>query len=129
MRLRFIIISCLILFFVSGCFFLPESLKTLKSVGDSQNEIEIYLANQAKLFNKLLIDLRSECLEQGVSKESFINLYGEPILAKEVIDPPGGVRLLYRYPTEYFKSDRVYLYFNQKENLVRWEYKPYKNEF
>jgi len=56
---------------VSGCFFLPESLKTLKSVGDSQDEIEVYLANQTKLFNKLLINLKKECLEQGVSKESF----------------------------------------------------------
>jgi len=129
MRFRFIIISCLILFFVSGCFFLPESLKTLKSVGDSQDEIEVYLTKQIELFNKLLIDLENEDLKLGISKINLIYIYGEPILSKNVIEPPGGVKLLYRHPTEYFQSDRVYLYFDQKDNLVRWEYKPYKNDF
>jgi len=109
---------------MQGCFFLPESLKTLKSIGDSQNEIGVYLARQLKLFNQLLVDLKDEAIEPGISKARFIRVYGEPILSKEVGDPSRGTVLLYRHPTEYFKSDRVYLYFDQEENLVRWEYKP-----
>ena len=127
MRLQFLLISCLILFSVSGCFFLPESLKTLKSIGDSQDEISAYLAKQLKLFNQLLVDLKNEAIEPGISKKRFIRIYGEPILSKEVSEPSGGTILLYRHPTEYFKSDRVYLYFDQKEKLVRWEYKDRKS--
>lgn len=126
MRFRFLLISCLILLTIPGCFFLPESLKTLKSVGDSQKEIEAYLAQQAELFDKLLFDLNNDVLGPGISKRKFIRIYGEPILSKEVTEPLKGVRLLYRHPTEYFQSDRVYFYFDQEEKLVRWEYKPYK---
>jgi len=126
MRAKVIIISCLVLLFLSGCLFLPEGLKTLKSVGDSQKEMEAYLARQVKLFNKLLNDLEDEALKPGISKGKLIRIYGEPILSKEVVEPLRGVRLLYRHPTEYFESDRVYFYFDQKEKLVRWEYKPKK---
>ncbi len=126
MRFRFVLISCLISLSMQGCFFLPESLKTLKSVGDSQDEIEAYLARQIKLFNKLLTNLKDEALKPGISKKRFIQIYGEPILSEEVAGLRGGVKFLYRHPTEYFKSDRVYLYFDKGENLVRWEYKPKK---
>ncbi len=125
MKLRFLLISYLILFAMSGCFFLPESLKTLKSVGDSQEEIEAYLEQQAEFFDKLLFDLKSDALEPGISKGKFIRIYGEPVLSKKVTGPLKGARLLYRHPTEYFKSDRVYFYFDEKEKLVRWEYKLY----
>ncbi|NQT28469.1 MAG: hypothetical protein HQ570_02610 [Candidatus Omnitrophica bacterium] len=126
MRLQFLIISCLILFTISGCLFLPESVKTLKSVGDSQKEISAYLAKQLEFFNQLLVDLNNQLIKPGTPKKIFIGTYGEPILSKRVSEPSGGSRLLYRQPTEYFKSDRVYLYFDQEENLVRWEYKPKK---
>ena len=108
-----------------GCFFLPEGLRTLKSVGDSQDEISAYLAKQLRLFNQLLIDLDDEAIEPGISKERFMRIYGEPILSKEVSEPSGGTMFLYRHPTEYFTSDRVYFYFDQEENLSNWEYKPY----
>jgi len=127
MKLRFLLISFLILFTIHGCFFLPESLKTLKRVGDSQEEIEAYLARQAELFDKLLFDLKNDALEPGISKGKFLRTYGEPILSKEVAEPLKGARLLYRHPTEYFNSDRIYFYFDEKEKLVRWEYKPYED--
>ena len=124
MKFQFLLISCLFLFTIQGCLFLPESLKTLKSVGDSQERIEAYLAKQLKFFNQLLVDLKDEAIEPGISKKRFMSIYGEPILSKEVSEPPDGLMLLYRHPTEYFKSDRVYFYFDQEENLVSWEYKP-----
>jgi len=121
-----LLISCLILFFISGCFFLPERLKTLKKVGASQDEISAYLAKQLESFNQLIVDLDDEDIEPGISKKRFIRIYGEPILSKEVNEPTRGTILLYRHPTEYFESDRIYLYFDQEEKLIRWEYKPKK---
>ena len=126
MKFKFLSLSCLALICLSGCFFLPQSLKTLKSVGDSQKEIEIYLARQVDLFNKMLTDLNNGNLSPGISKDKFIRIYGEPILSKRVFGPPGEERLLYRHPTKYFQSDRIYIYFDEKERLTRWEYEPYK---
>ncbi|MFH1519991.1 MAG: hypothetical protein ABIE75_05445 [Candidatus Omnitrophota bacterium] len=124
MILKFLIASYLALFCLAGCLFLPQSLKALKQVGASQAEIETYLARQVKLFDKLLVDLKREALKQGMPKNKIIATYGEPVLAKEVTEPSSGQVLLYRHPTEYFQSDRVYLYFNQKGKLIRWEHKP-----
>ncbi len=124
MRLKFLIISCLVIFCLAGCLFLPQSIKTLKQVGESQEEIETYLRRQAKLFDKLLVDLKREALKPGIPKNTIIAIYGEPILTKEVTEPLFSQTLLYRHPTEYFQSDRIYLYFNQKGKLIRWEYKP-----
>ena len=112
------------LFCLSGCCFLPPGLKTLKSVGRSQDEIKVYLARQSKLFNKLLGDLNNNKLRQGVTKDQFIRIYGEPILSKRAVEFLGEEILLYRHPTKYFQSDRVYVYFDKEEKLIRWEYKP-----
>ena len=124
MKFKFLMLSWLALVCLSGCFFLPQGLKTLKRVGDSQKEIEIYLARQVSLFNKLLTDLNNKDLSSGISKDKFIRAYGEPVLSKKVSMPLGGERLLYRHPTKYFQSDRIYLYFDEKERLTRWKYKP-----
>jgi hypothetical protein len=125
-RVKFLIIGGLALSCLTGCFFLPQSLKTLKSVGDSQDEIAAYLDRQVELFNRLLSDFKAEALKPGISRAAFIKTYGEPILIEEVSEPLQGVKLLYRHPTEYFKSDRLYLYFDRQERLVFWEYKPYR---
>lgn len=126
MKFKILALNCLALICLSGCFFLPQSLKTLKSVGSSREQIETYLARQIVLFNKLLTDLKNKSLSSGISKNKFIRIYGEPILSKEVSGPLGGERLLYRHPTKYFQSDRIYIYFDGKKSLTRWEYKPYK---
>lgn len=125
MNCRFLPITLPLALFISGCFFLPENLKTLKNVGDSQKEINSYLSRQVKLFNRLLADLKRNALRPGISKERFIRIYGDPVISKEIAGPSGNTMLLYRHPTNYFKSDRVYLYFDREEKLLRWEYKPY----
>lgn len=124
MKIKFLILSCLILFCLQGCFFLPRGLKTLKSVGSSQNKIEAYLVRQSKLFKRLLRDLNNKRLRLGSTKRRIVRRYGEPVVSKIIAEPLGGERLLYRQPTEYFKSEKVYLYFDRKEKLSRWEYKP-----
>jgi hypothetical protein len=102
-----------------------DELLTLKSISDSQRDIDIYLKKQEKGFKKLADDINNGRLHKGVSRKYIIDTYYEPVLAKKV-DDDSGVKeiLLYRDPTEYFQSDRIYLSFNNRGRLVSWELKP-----
>ncbi len=69
--------------------------------------------------------MNNKRLKQGIAKGKFIRTYGEPVLSKKTVEPLGEERLLYRHPTEYFQSDKVYVYFDEGGRLTRWEYKPH----
>ena len=123
-RFKIVILSFLFLN-VSGCATIKhaDQLLTLKSVGNSQEEIARYVDKQAELFKKLVEDIKDERLEIGEPKDNILSWYGEPVLSKEILgDSFVKEELLYRHPTEYFTSDRVYLYFDIADELVRWEY-------
>lgn len=114
---------------LSGCGYLKyaNELLALKSVGDSQLRIEKYLNKQEESFGVLIEDIKSEKFKKGISKREVLKLYGEPVLS-EVITDESVVKevFLYRHPTNYFTSDRVYLYFDSAETLLYREYIPYK---
>lgn len=104
-----------------------DELLTLKSVADSQKDIEIYLKKQEDGFKKLLDDVKNERLKQGLTKKYIMETYAEPILTKETTQD-NAVReiLLYRHPTQYFNSDRIYLYLDKNFRLLKWQLKPAK---
>lgn len=103
-----------------------DELLALKSVSDNQRQIEIYLAKQECGFNRLKDDIKNNRLKQGELKRSVIAKYSEPVLTKKAMPENVGVKeiLLYRHPTNYFKSDRIYLCFDANNRLVSWELKP-----
>lgn len=115
-------------FSLSGCATLQhmDELLTLKSVADDQKQIEIYLAKQERGFNRLNDDIKNNRLSKGQLKRSVIAKYSEPVLIKKAEPEAGGIKeiLLYRHPASYFKSDRIYLYFDDGNRLVSWELKP-----
>ncbi|MBN3040925.1 MAG: hypothetical protein JW867_07340 [Candidatus Omnitrophica bacterium] len=126
MKVRFIFYFFLFIFAISGCSSW-QGLMTLKHYGDSQEEINLYVQRQEKLFFKLIEDLKSGKLKAGISKDRFIRLYGDPVLSDIDESSPDAEVLLFRHPTDFFKSDRVYAYFDQSEKLMSWDYKPYQN--
>ena len=103
-----------------------EKLSTLKTVANSQKEIGDYLAQQAVLFEKLVSDIKDEKLSLGSSLDELIGTYGEPIISKKGFPDAAGLVLLYRAPRRYFDSDKVYLHFDGKKELIFWEYKPHR---
>lgn len=123
----FLGVGVLIIFVTAGCAILPEGLMTLKRVGDSQKQIGRYLARQEKLFDKMLRDVKNERIKPGISQNRLIGIYGEPVIIKSSKEPAIAEVFLYRYPREYFSSDKVYLYFNKSGKLVHLKYVPYKN--
>ncbi|MDD4183235.1 MAG: hypothetical protein PHT53_05380 [Candidatus Omnitrophica bacterium] len=122
------ILVCLIFVLLCGCAKLAhlDELLTLKSVSDNQRQIQIYLDKQEKGFNKLKEDIKNNRLKQGQFKRSIIDRYSEPVLTEEPAPENVGVKeiLLYRHPTNYFKSERIYLYFDESGRLLSWELKP-----
>lgn len=120
----FLGVYVLIIFVTAGCALLPEGLMTLKRVGDSQKQIGRYLAKQEKLFDKMLRDVKNGRIKPGISQNRLISIYGEPVITKSSKEPTIAEIFLYRYPTEYFSSDKVYLYFDKSGKLVHLKYEP-----
>jgi hypothetical protein len=95
-------------------------MKTLFKLNSSQKKMRDYVQRQNKGFDRLCEDIQSERLKMGLSQNQVISLYGDPILEKELENK---TRWLYRYPVEYFHSDKAYLYFDRDNTLVGWELK------
>ncbi len=111
---------------INGCIFLSPELKTLKKIGDEQKEISRYLERQSRLFERLIKDVKENRLKKKISQARVIALYGEPILTYEAGKEGLDEVFFYRYPTKYFTSDKIYLYFDNFGKLVSWEYIPYE---
>ena len=93
---------------------------TLKRLGDSQQAMETSIAKDAGRFARLSKDIQSGKLKAGVTAGSVRKTYGEPVLTKQLQNPAGATRWLYRHPTHYFTSEKVYLYFDESEVLTSW---------
>lgn len=122
-----IIFFFLFILMISGCAVSRyyQELRVLKIAGAGQKEIQDDLEQQTELFYALRQDLKQNRLSAEMLKEEIINSYGEPVLTKEIKDDSlAKCRFLYRHPTQYFSGDRIYLYFDDRDKLVRWEYLP-----
>ena len=124
---KIIIFSVCVILCLEGCTTVKyaEQLLILKGVSDSQKEIRRYLAEQKVFFKKLLEDMKNNKIELGMSKKDFLIRYGNPVIIQEGSNLFVGEILLYRNPTEYFNSEKIYLYFDTFGKLVNWEHSPY----
>ena len=129
----------LLLAFSAGC---SPGVLALKRLGSSQKEMQRYVNRQEKGFLRLKQDIESGRLQKGISKESVVKKYGDPVFcdvaesgtpthpvasgasAESAGNPEITQSCLYRSPTEYFSTDKAYLYFNQQELLISWKHEP-----
>ena len=116
MRKIFIITQILILFFCSAC---SQPLRTLMRVTKEQDAQAKYISVQEKKFKVLIRDIEEQRIRIGYSKQHCIKRYGEPIRENQ---EEGQVVLLYRRPRDFFPSQKVYLYFDQKGLLKKWDH-------
>ncbi len=124
MRKIFSVILGVGVFFINGCTVVKYSdqLLTLKNIGDSQRQINQYIENQKELFALLLYDIHNDLIAADLTEADIKSRYGDPVMSAETSS--GTKRLLYRHPTEYYTSDRVYFYIDSAGTLIRWEYVP-----
>ena len=120
---RFVFI--IILFFFTGCTQAKQlahldQLLVIKGMSDNRDEQFKSVDEQNKKFEQLLEVVKNNWLNKYPDKKSILSSFGPPIFSRSVVDE-GQPReeWLYRYATKYFNTDKIYLYFDGKGNLIR----------
>ncbi|HNQ50366.1 MAG TPA: hypothetical protein PLP56_07075 [Candidatus Omnitrophota bacterium] len=108
---------------LEGCFSSHyQNISLLKRFAKNQHGIQGYLDDREKSFRKLKDDILNDRLTRGTARQRIVAMYGEPLLCKpEGNGGAGRLRCLYRHPTQYFSSDKVYLTFDEEQKLDSWE--------
>jgi hypothetical protein len=114
----------LMVIFLSGCAKVAhlDQLLTIKAYSDNKDLQEKFILQQNQNFKKLLAAVKDGTLEPGTTHRVILKEFGAPILSR--LTAADGKDLdvwLYRYATEYFNSEKVYLYFDQEGKLVKWD--------
>ena len=125
---KFVLFAGLILsVFVSGCRVLSrtQQLLILRNVSKGQDEIKTYLNKQEALFSKLVEDVKNNQVKKGQRYSQIIRKYGDPVFCQK--HNQYNKKCLFRHPTDYFSSDKVYLYFDSKDKLAKVEYLPFSS--
>ena len=115
----------LILLTFQGCATVShlQELLTMQSLSDNQTHQEKFVQKENERFEKLLDAVKSNRLSEYPDQESFLQAFGEPIFSKERKREGKKVEeWLYRYAARLFDSDKVYLYFDESERLIDFEY-------
>lgn len=115
---------------ISGCAKVShmDQLLTLKGMADEQAGLNRYVEEQNANFDRLLAEVKAGTLEQYGNKREIRRIFGEPIFARSDAESEQKTETwLYRYATQYFGADKVYLYFDSDGVLVRTEYIGGKN--
>jgi len=125
-KIRGICLIILMLALFSGCSVLRHSqeIRTLQELSASGSEIDDYLEKQKKKFYLLRDLVLSAQIKKGIRKEQFIEQYGDPVLSTLSGKGKEEETLLYRDPTGFFDSDRIYAVFDCSGRLVSWELVP-----
>ena len=124
MKLNFILILMVVIFF-NGCSNKGKlsKLLVLKNIGKEQDSIDKHVKQRDKEFEKLILEAKQRGLAQYSNKQALINEFGDPVLEKSItIKGKDATELLYRYETKYFSGDKVYFYFDEKDELITWKY-------
>lgn len=100
-----------------------QELLTLKDYSDAGEQTDKYIEKQNKCFESLITAVSDNSIKQFMTKRAVVKKFGPPILREPaVVNNQDAERWLYRYPVKFMNSDKVYLYFDVKDDLVEWKY-------
>lgn len=124
---RLLFLNYFLVSVLGGCAYIShyDQLMVLNNLGQEGENIRNYVKGQEKSFIKLEGDIKNNRLKKGMSKGDILSKYGDPIFC-EKYESGANIRefCLYRFPTRYFNTDRVFLFFNKKGRLESWELIP-----
>jgi hypothetical protein len=98
-----------------------QGLIALKHYSDSQRVIARDMRRNDVLFGLLFVDAQNNEIHLGMTRKQIINRYGEPILTLPANESGAVEKSLYRKAYEYIGADKVYLYFDCLERIVKVE--------
>jgi len=128
-RRKYLGVFLLTLFLCVGCAklkYLPQLL-TLKDLADNQEQTEQYIQEQDNKYTQLSQIVQSNEIQQYSDEQEILKAFGQPILMKSVIKDDEELNLwLYRKQMEYWRGEKVHLYFDRSGSLMTWEWIPAK---
>ncbi|MCA9400834.1 MAG: hypothetical protein KC713_04355 [Candidatus Omnitrophica bacterium] len=118
----YVLIVCCLL---SGCTKLKylDELLALKGFAEEQDEIADYIDDQKEKMDALAVHIDEGSLTHAEDQASIVAQYGEPIFKSSF---PGDLQddeaqmWVYRYSAEFNPPFKVYLFFDEAGQLVRW---------
>lgn len=122
---RILVLMFLSLLF-AGCAKLAhmDQLLTLKAVSDEQAQMGKEIKRQDAKFERLVAAVEEGSISKYKDQKSVTGQFGPPIFTEKVEEAGQPLEVwVYRYAAQFFDSPKVYLYWDQIGNLVRWEYK------
>ncbi len=121
------ILLLLSVLFFSGCVqvqmlpYLDQAL-TLQSFGAEKDGQHQYVRNADARFDQLLSAAQSGDIKKYRTKENIVNAFGPAVLTQNiVVDGQPLMQCLYRHAIGSKAKQKVYLYFDNKGLLVKWE--------
>ena len=128
--LKKISILFIVLFVCAGCARVKriDQLLTLKDLADEQAVMSQYIEEQDQKFELMLNEARTGTLDQYLNKQRILTAFGDPVFVKHVKEDDQELESwLYRYSTEFFDSEKIYLYFDADNNLVKSKHRGKKD--
>ena len=114
-----------IIFFSTGCAKLQhlDQLLTLKAVSDEQAQMGKEIKRQDAKFERLVAAVKEGSISQYKDQKSVTAQFGPPIFTEKTEEGDRPLEVwVYRYAAQFFDSPKVYLYWDQSGNLIRWNY-------
>ena len=100
-------------------------LWVLQRYSQGQQEISQCVKVSRARFSLLRADIRNSTLKAGLKREYVVRRYGEPVITRRVSRMIEATEVtqeaLYRDPLKYSDTEKVYLYYDDLGNLVRWQ--------
>lgn len=116
--------------FLTGCAKIAhlDQLLTLKGLSDEQARMGKEIERQDALFERLVAAVKEGSISKYKDQKSVAGQFGPPIFTEKVQEDGRPFEVwVYRYAARFFDSPKVYLYWNQSGELVRWEYQGGKD--
>lgn len=118
-----------LLFPLAGCSALSnmDGVMRLKAYSGNKDQQESLVKRQNKNFDKLLEEVKGHQLRRYQDQKSVARAFGEPVIRMNVDRDGKNYEVwLYRYSTEFFGMDKIYLYFDRKGLLQSFDHLPGK---
>ena len=116
-----LILSVLIL---AGCAALNnlDELLTLKDLAVDRDLQDKTVAEQNKQFEKLSEAIKSNAIKEYPNKKSCQREFGPPVYSTQLVQNGEHLeRWLYRYAIQKTAKEKIYLYFDESNQLTYWE--------
>ncbi|MGE0267976.1 MAG: hypothetical protein AB7S78_05935 [Candidatus Omnitrophota bacterium] len=123
---RFTIVIAVVL---TGCAKLGHmpQLITLKKLSDDQTVTDQYVDGQEERFKRMRQEMDAGSFGRYTDKNQILAEFGEPVFIKVPEQGSGNAEMwMYRRPVNYSDSDKVFIYFDGKGQLLSYKLERFK---